>query len=131
MIGEYVGVSGSPIPSEMTSMPAACLSAILRSSSANRYGGICCRRLLGCMKLLDELVGQAPGEHRDRPAAQGHVQVLLDRDEQLPAVEHDGHRRVAAPEDMRDRGAARPGARGARLADAALEDPRANAVPTH
>ncbi len=34
-----VGVSGSPMPSEMTSMPCAVLSAFLRSISANRYGG--------------------------------------------------------------------------------------------
>src|SRR5579875_3250419 len=115
MIGEYVGVSGSPIPSEMTSTPAACLSAILRSSSANRYGGICCRRLLGCMKLLDELIGQAAGEHRHRPSAQGHVQVLLDLDDELAAVEHDGDRRVPAGEHVGDGRTVRTRPRGARL----------------
>ena len=33
-----VGVSGSPIPSEITSTPAACFSAILRSSSREQVG---------------------------------------------------------------------------------------------
>src|SRR5689334_2320564 len=51
-IAGYVGVSGSPIPRLMTSTPAACFSAILRSSSANRYGVMRLRRSLGLIQLL-------------------------------------------------------------------------------
>ena len=48
----YVGVSGSPMPSEITSMPAAFLAATLRSSSANMYGGIASRRLEGSVRAM-------------------------------------------------------------------------------
>ena len=44
-----------------------------------------------------------------------------------PSSDH-GHGRVAAAQHVRDRGAGRAGAGGERLADAALEDPRADAV---
>ena len=62
------GVSGSPIPRLITSTPAARLAATLRSSSANRYGGIRSRRLLGRMQLLYEVVGQAAARTRALPS---------------------------------------------------------------
>src|SRR5450759_1667611 len=40
-----VGRSGSPMPSEMTSMPCAFFKPTLRSISANRYGGRFAMRL--------------------------------------------------------------------------------------
>src|SRR3712207_6863284 len=46
-------------------------------------------------------------------------------DDQLAAVELDGHRGVAAAQDVGDRGAGGPGAARHRLAHAALEDARA------
>src|ERR1700722_19746059 len=130
-------MSGSPIPRLITSTPAARLAAILRSSSANRYGGILSRRLLGRMQLLDEIVRQGPGVDRHRPAAEGNVQILPHLDRQLAAVEHDRDGRIAAVEYVRDR---RPGGTGpARcgLSDPALEDPgpdpigRQDRVPRH
>src|SRR4029077_14623922 len=81
-----VGRSGSPMPRLITSTPAARLAAILRSSSANAYGGMRSRRLLGLIQLLRclsgervsdsydllplplELLAQAAGEHGQRPA---------------------------------------------------------------
>src|SRR4051794_12471034 len=107
-----VGRSGSPIPSEITSTPCAFFKAILRSSSANRYGGIRSRRSAGCMQLLDELVGQLAPIHGDRPAGQVDVQVVGDVDLELAAVQADGDGRVAALERVGDGGAARAGARG-------------------
>ena len=49
-------MSGSPIPRLITSMPAARLSAILRSSSANMYGGIASRRLEGSVRAMVSFV---------------------------------------------------------------------------
>src|SRR3954453_13667785 len=121
-ISAGVGRSGSPMPSEMTSTPAAFLAAILRSSSANRYGGIRSRRSDGCMQLLDELSGQLAPEHRDRPAGQVDVQVLPHLDLELAAVEAHGHGRVAAAGDVGDGRAAGTRARGQGLAHATLED---------
>ena len=67
-------------------------------------------------------------EHRDRPARQVDVQVLADVDRQLPAVEMHRDGRVAAAQDVRDRGAGRAGPGGERLPHAALEDPRLDRV---
>ena len=71
-------------------MPAARLAAILRSSSANRYGGIL--RVAGAysvvMQLLDEFIGERAAEHRHRPAGQRYVQILPHLDLELAAVEH-------------------------------------------
>src|ERR1700753_4508135 len=89
-------MSGSPMPRLITSMPAARLAAILRSSSANRYGGIFSRRLLGRMQLLDEIVRQGSGVDRHRPAAEGNVQILLDLDGQLPGGQPDRDRGIGA-----------------------------------
>src|SRR3954470_10238019 len=89
-----VGRSGSPMPSEMTSMPAARFSRTLRSSSANRYGGMRSRRLLGCMQLLEEFVGQLPPVYRDGPTGQVHVQILVDLHPELTPVEAHRHRAV-------------------------------------
>src|ERR1017187_9951386 len=89
-------VSGSPIPRLITSTPAARLAAIFCSSCANRYGGICSRRLLGCMQLLDEVIGQAAAEHGQSPAAQIDVQILSYLDLELAAVQHHGDRRISA-----------------------------------
>src|SRR5581483_8542874 len=90
-----VGLSGSPMPRLITSTPAARLSAILRSSWANAYGGIFSRRLLGFMQLLFELFAERAGEHRPRPACQVDLQVGPDLDLQLAAVQDDGDRRRA------------------------------------
>src|SRR3954452_19185836 len=95
-----VGRSGSPIPSEITSTPCAFFKAILRSSSANRYGGIRSRRSAGCMQLLDELVGELAPVYGDGPAGQVDVQVLLHLDLELAAVQLHGHGRVAAREHV-------------------------------
>src|SRR5437588_12594939 len=91
-IGSNVGMSGSPMPSLITSMPAARLAEIFRSSSANRYGGICSRRLLDRIQLLQEIVGEGAAEHRHRPARQVDVQVRPHLGLQLPAVERDRDR---------------------------------------
>ncbi len=67
-------------------MPAARFSLTLRSSSANRYGGIFSRRLLGLLQLLDEVVGEPAAENRHRPAAQVDLQVLSHFHLELAAV---------------------------------------------
>src|SRR5580700_6411616 len=107
-------MSGSPMPRLITSIPASRLEAILRSSSANRYGGISSRRLLGFMQLLDEFVGQDAAVHGHGPAGQVDVQILPHFDLELAPVEDHGDRRMAATEHVRDRGASRPGAAGGR-----------------
>src|SRR5450755_3495103 len=117
-------VSGSPIPRLITSIPAARLAATLRSSSANRYGGIRSRRLLGFMQLLDQVVGELAPEHRDRPTAQVHVEVLPNLYLELSPLEHDRNGRVPAPKHVGDRGAGGAGPAGGGLPHAALEDPR-------
>src|SRR3954449_5492954 len=120
-----VGRSGSPMPSEMTSTPAAFFSEILRSSSANRYGGIRSSLLLARIRdLLDELVGELAPEHRDGPAGQVDVQVVLDLDLERAAVEPHGHGAVAPAQDVGDGGAGRAGPRGHGPPHPALEDPR-------
>src|SRR3954451_22375120 len=121
-----VGRSGSPMPSEMTSMPAARFSRTLRSSSANRYGGMRSRRLLGCMQLLQEFVGELPPVYRDGPTGQGHVQILVDLHLELPPVEAHRHRAVAAAQDVGDGGARGARAGGHGLPHPPLEDPRAH-----
>src|SRR5947199_347564 len=45
------------MPRLITSIPAARLAAIFRSSSANRYGGIRWRRLVGCTELVPDDLG--------------------------------------------------------------------------
>src|SRR5271165_2927984 len=79
------------MPRLITSTPAARLSAILRSSCANAYGGMRSRRLLGFMKLLLELVAETTLEHRARPACQIDLQALPHLDDQLAAVQDHGH----------------------------------------
>src|SRR3984957_15411935 len=86
-ISAGVGRSGSPIPRLMTSTPAACLAAILRSSSANRYGGMRPRRSLGLMPLLDEVLAELSREHGTCPACQVYVQILSHLYAQLSPVE--------------------------------------------
>src|SRR6185312_3835675 len=114
------------MPRLITSIPAARLSEILRSSWANRYGGIWSRRLLGLMQLLDELIGERAGEDRHRPAAQGNVEALPHLDLELAPVEDAGHRGFAAGQDVGHRGAGGAGPAGRGLADPTLEDPRAD-----
>ena len=127
-IGAYVGVSGSPIPSEITSTPAAFFSAILRSSCANRYGGIRSRRSTrSACSSFRKSSDERAREHGDRPAGQVHVQVLAHLDvSSPPSSAHGRPRDVAAAQHVRDGGAGRAGAGGERLADAALEDARAD-----
>src|ERR1700691_3235489 len=79
------------MPRLMTSTPAARLAEIFRSSSANAYGGMRSRRLLGLIQLLHEVVTQATLEHEHRPACQIHAQILPYLDFELAAVEHDRH----------------------------------------
>src|SRR5579871_4742873 len=105
-IGGNVGVSGSPMPSVITSTPAARFSAIRRSSWANRYGGMRSRRSLCLIELLAEFSGERPREDGQRPAGQGHVQMVPDRDLELTAVEADQHPRGSAGEVVSDGGAA-------------------------
>src|SRR3954452_24336678 len=98
-----VGVSGSPMPRLITSIPCAFFSAILRSSCANRYGGMRSRRLLDLIQLLDELIGKAGGVDGPRPACQVNVQVLAHLDLEIAAVEVNGHRALAAAQHERHR----------------------------
>src|SRR5690348_4519855 len=118
------------MPRLITSTPAARLSAILRSSWANAYGGIFSRRLLGFMQLLFELVADRAGEDRPRPACQVHAQVCCDLDLQLAPVEHDRHRpgtvSCRALVGVRHGRAGRAGPRGERLPHPALENPGAD-----
>src|SRR3954447_15059970 len=89
------------------------------------------RRLLGLIQLLDELVAERRGVHAPRPAGQDHLQVVSHLYLEVAPVEVHGNRALAALQDVGHGGAARAGARGHRLADAALEDPgcdRARAV---
>src|SRR5215207_6525708 len=100
----YVGVSGSPMPSEITSIPAAFLSATLRSSSANMYGGIASRRCDGSVRpmagvrlskapeLAHEFPRHLPLENRLRRPGQGHVQVVGDFHGQPTSVKLDRDR---------------------------------------
>src|SRR4051812_44151814 len=103
-------------------MPCAFFSAILRSSWANRYGGMRSRRLLDLIQLLRELVAEGSFVDRARPAGEVNVQVLADVDLEIAAVEMDRDRAVAAAQRERHRGAGRAGARRQRLPHAALED---------
>src|SRR4051812_11284394 len=89
------------------------------------------RRNLQGGELGLELRAQLAAADRDRPAGQVDVQVLGDVDEQLAAVEDDGHRRVAAAQHVGDGRAGRAGPAGQRLPHPALEDPRADAVGGH
>src|SRR5579859_7643323 len=109
-MGSYVGMSGSPMPRLITSIPAARLACTLRSSSANRYGWICSSRLLDRTKILHELRGHPAREHRQRPAGEPDVQILPHLDLELTTVQHHGDGRIAAPEDVGDRGAGGAGA---------------------
>src|SRR3954468_5623320 len=112
------------MPRLITSIPCTFFSAILRSSWANRYGGMRSRRLLDLIQLLDEFVGQVRGVNRPRPACQVHVKVLPHFHLEVTAVEVHRHRALAAAQHERDGGSRRAGARRERLAHAALEDPR-------
>src|SRR5271165_1633859 len=103
----------------MTSTPAARLAAILRSSSANRYGGMRSRRSLGCMQLLEEFGAERRPVNGHGPAGEGQIQIAVDLHHELAAVETHGHRRATAAQHVRDRRAARARAGGQRLADAA------------
>src|SRR5436309_495497 len=111
----------------MTSTPAAFFRRILRSSSANRYGGSrSSRSACELMQVPQEVVGQLSAVDGDGPSGQVHVEVLPHLDVELTAVEADGDRRVAAAQHVGDGGAAGAGAGRHRLADAALEDPCAD-----
>src|SRR3954454_21906993 len=121
-INAGVGRSGSPMPSEITSTPASFLAAILRSSSANRYGGIRSRRSDGCMQLLDEVGGELAPVHRDGPAGQVDVQVLLHLDLELAAIEPDRYRRLAAAQHVRHGCSDGSGPGGEGFPDTTLED---------
>src|SRR5258708_14920153 len=110
------------MPRLITSTPAARLAATLRSSSANRYGGMRSRRSLCLIQLLAEFVTELATVDGHRPARQRDAQLLVDLHLQLAAVEQDPHVGGAAREAVRDRGAARAGARRQGLPHPALED---------
>src|SRR3989442_687111 len=149
-----VGLSGSPIPRLIPSTPAARLAAICRSSCANAYGGMRCRRSLsfmrvsprsarapllpgscGSLQFPDELLAQLSLEHRLRPSREAHAPPRVHLDLELSAIQHDRDARARAgavqppalAEHVRHRGAAGAGARGKGLPHPALEYARANA----
>src|SRR3954452_19618952 len=99
------------MPKLITSIPCACFSEILRSSSAKRYGGRRSSRSLVFTKCLQEFVGERAGEYRQSPFRQVHVHVLPHLDLQLTAVELDGNRAVYSAHLVRDGRADRAGAR--------------------
>src|SRR5947209_7083533 len=109
-------------------MPAARLAAIFRSSSANRYGGMRARRSLGFIQLPDQVLAELGAVHGHGPAGQLHIQLIVDLDLELTAVEADGHRRVSPAQDVGDGGTAGARARRQRLPHPALEDPRPDGV---
>src|SRR5438552_16718742 len=107
-ISAGVGRSGSPMPRLITSTPAARLAAILRSSSANAYGGMRSRRWLGfirlpphrlnglappsgeLLELSPELLAESAGKDGQRPARQVYTRLIADLPRELPAVSPDG-----------------------------------------
>src|SRR3954454_3705657 len=93
------------MPRLITSIPCACFSEILRSSSAKRYGGRRSSRSLVFTKCLQEFVGERACVHGHGPSAQVHVHVLPHLDLELHAVELDGHWAVDAAQDGCHRGA--------------------------
>src|SRR6059058_81800 len=127
-ISAGVGRSGSPMPRLITSAPAARSAAILRSSSANAYGGMRSRRLLGfiqlpphrlnglsppsgeLLKLAHELLAQKSAKDGQRPACQVYAQLLVYLYLELATVEHnrDPHR----PGETARSGTGRGGRRG-------------------
>src|SRR6185503_9841047 len=100
------------MPRLMTSIPAARLSEIRRSSSANMYGGIASRRREGAAtprlrvsgvalarslrERLDQLRRELALEDRLRPTGEGHFELGRDLDLELAAVELDGERAARA-----------------------------------
>src|SRR5206468_5458167 len=114
------------IPRLITSTPAARLAATLRSSSANRYGGISARRSLGLIELLLEVVTELAAVHGPGPAGQVDVEVRAEEDVEPAAVEFDADSRRPAVEVVGDGGAGGARPRGERLPHPALEDPRAD-----
>src|SRR5438874_4763147 len=107
-----VGRSGSPMPRLITSAPAARLAAILRSSSANAYGGTRCRRSLGFIatapapragpasadegwsscrgrQFLHEHIAELAPVDGLGPPGQRHLEFLVHLDLQLSPIEHD------------------------------------------
>src|SRR4051794_12338400 len=109
-------------------MPCAFFSAILRSSWANRYGGMRSPRLLGLIQLLDEIVAERRGVHAPCPAGQRPVQGLPDPPPPVAAVEVHRNGTLPALEDESHGGARRAGAGRERLPHAALEYPRRDLV---
>src|SRR3954470_8269505 len=112
------------MPSEITSIPCAFFSRIFRSSSANRYGGMRSRRLLGLIQLLYELIAERGRVDALRPAGQRHVQVLTHLHLEVAAVEVHGHGARAAAKHVRHGGTACARARRERLPHPPLEYPR-------
>src|SRR5438874_10737092 len=117
-ISAGVGRSGSPMPRLITSAPAARLAAILRSSSANAYGGIRCRRSLGFIatarnpragtasaaegssscrgrQLLHEHIAEPALVDGPGPPRQRHLETLVHLDLELSPIEHDPDARTS------------------------------------
>src|SRR6476620_6218303 len=105
-----VGVSGSPMPRLITSIPSSRFASIRRSSSANMYGGIASRRWEGAARPFflvgaamrsrksrsaevferpQQLRRELSSEERLGPARQQHRQVVPDLDLELASVELD------------------------------------------
>src|SRR4051812_25944572 len=112
------GYQASRTRPEAASVVCSPMAAALTMARTNLQG-----RELGL-----ELRAQLAAADRDRPAGQVDVEVFADVDEQLAAAEDEGHRRVAAAQDVGDGRAGRAGPAGQRLPHPAFEDPRADAV---
>src|SRR4051794_32094995 len=113
-----LGYHASSTRPEAASVVCSPMAAALAMAGTNLQGG----------ELGLELRAQLAAADRNRPAGQVDVEVLADVDEQLAAVEDDGHRRVAAAQHVGDRRTGRAGPARQRLPHPALEDPRADAV---
>src|SRR5258708_22980524 len=111
------------MPRLITSTPAARLAATLRSSSANRYGGMRSRRSLCLIQLLAEFVTELATVDGHRPARQRDAQLVVDLHLQLAAVEQDARVGGSAREAIGDPRAPRARAPRQRLPHPPLEDP--------
>src|SRR5690348_17265333 len=127
------------MPRLITSTPAARLAWILRSSSANRYGGMRSSRLEGRIRwarsisgeptqLLHELLSELSAEDGHSPPRQRNAEAIAYHDLELAAVECNGHLRTSAAQHEGHRGAGRTGPARRSLPHSPLEDPRPDPV---
>ena len=127
-----VGMSGSPMPSEITSTPAAFFSAILRSSCGEQVG----RDALQALgRPHAARSSSATNSSENSPLKTGSAQPVsvtsrsgLDLDLELAAVELDGERAARSAQHGGHGGPGCAGAGGERLPHPALEDARPHAT---